>query len=237
MFTERTVLKGAEEMRMEEMEGRKVSLEILDKDLLDKENKFLPSEVLRVVEERVFEVAMPVIKGSYYYIPKGISLNIYFEESGEKTGSFMLYQATVEDAKKEGQFPCFLIKINGVGKKTQRRNFYRLSNTGLLDDIVINGDKDDVRFAIIDISASGAKLTSNKDARKGQIIKFNISLESGESVIVKGKVLRVQKSNEKYKSHKYELAIEFCDVLLYQEDVLVKYIASKQRKELYLTNK
>ncbi len=237
MFNERIVIKGEEEMRMEEMEGRMVSLEILDRDLLDKENKFLPSEVLRVVEERVVEVAMPVVKGNYYYVPKGIRLNIYFEESGEKTGSFMLYQATVEDAKREGQFPCFLIKINGDGKKTQRRNFFRLNNTGLLDDIVVNGEKDDTRLVISDLSASGAKLTSNKDVHKGKIIEFNISLESGESIVVKGKVLRVQKSNVKYKSQKYELAIEFCDVLPYQEDVLVKYISAKQRKALYLKNK
>lgn len=86
---------------------------------------------------------------------------------------------------------------------------------------------------MIDIIASGAKLTSNKEAQKGQIVELNISLEGGENVIVKGKALRVQKSNEEHKSHKYELEIELCDVLSCLEDVLLRYIASKQSKELY----
>lgn len=225
-------------MSMVDFEGKPISIEVVDKEFADKENKYLYSEIINVVEENLIEIAIPIVKSNYFYLSKGVALKIYCELDHEKSGEFILYSAMIEETKKERSIPSFLIKIKGEGKKTQRRNFFRLNNeAGIVDDIIINDNKDDTRYSICDISASGARLTSNKELQKGQIIKFTIFTEKGESVVVKGKVLRVQKFDKKYKSHKYKSGIEFFDLLPYKEDLIVKYILAKQRKLLHSRNR
>lgn len=225
-------------MNMMDSEGKPISIEVVDKKYADKENKYLYSEITNVIKKNLIEIAAPIVKSNYFYIPKGAALKIYCEQNQENSKEFLLYSAKIEEIKKDRNIPSFLIKIKGKGKKTQRRSFFRLNNdAGIVDDIIINDNKDDVRYSICDISASGARLTSNKELQKGQIIKLTIFTEKGENLVVKGKVLRTQKSEEKYKSQKYESGIDFFDILPYKEDLIVKYILAKQRNLLYSKNR
>jgi c-di-GMP-binding flagellar brake protein YcgR len=220
------------------LETKKIKIEVLDDRLNRDWGNHFASEVLNVLENQKMEIGVPVIRGYHYFLPLGVKLNIFYNPQDTNKSDFIVLPAVILGVQKEETIPYFTVKITGDSYKTQRRKFFRLVGApSLTEDVQINDGREDARFSVLDLSASGAKIASNKEFKKGQIIKLKINLDVQESIHVKGKVVRVFKSDEKYKSQKFEMGIDFIELVPYEQDAIVRYVVKKQRRMLYFRKK
>lgn len=190
------------------------------------ENEEYTSRVISLDSEIELMVENPSKEGKEVHFLNGTKLDVVFQLE-----NLDLYSFETEIVAKVRE-KINLLKLRRIGevKKLQRRNFYRVKSD--LDVIVrMSGDVIFEETIILDISGGGLKFLSRQDFKLGDLVELNITL-LGEDLDLEAKVVKVDKIG----FGKSEVSVEFYDLYEDDQNVIVKYVFEKQRREIKRRN-
>ncbi len=171
-------------------------------------------------------VENPSKEGKEVRFLNGTKLDVVFQVENHGLHSF----ETEIVAKVREKINLLKLRRLGEVKKLQRRNFYRVKSD--LDVIVRRlGDVIFEETIILDISGGGLKFLSRQDFKLGDLVELNITL-LGEDLDLEAKVVKVDKIG----FGKSEVSVEFYDLYEDDQNVIVKYVFEKQRREIKRRN-
>lgn len=190
------------------------------------ENEEYASRVISLDSEIELMVENPSKEGKEVRFLNGTRLDVVFQVENHGLHSF----ETEIVAKVREKINLLKLRRLGEVKKLQRRNFYRVKSD--LDVIVRRlGDVIFEETIILDISGGGLKFLSRQDFKLGDIVELNITL-LGEDLDLEAKVVKVDKIG----FGKSEVSVEFYDLYEDDQNVIVKYVFEKQRREIKRRN-
>lgn len=190
------------------------------------ENEEYASRVISLDSEIELMVENPSKEGKEVRFLNGTKLDVVFQVENHGLHSF----ETEIVAKVREKINLLKLRRLGEVKKLQRRNFYRVKSE--LDVIVRrSGDVIFEETIILDISGGGLKFLSRQDFKLGDIVELNITL-LGEDLDLEAKVVKVDKIG----FGKSEVSVEFYDLYEDDQNVIVKYVFEKQRREIKRRN-
>ncbi|MBS6062372.1 flagellar brake protein [Criibacterium bergeronii] len=190
------------------------------------ENEEYASRVISLDSEIELMVENPSKEGKEVRFLNGTRLDVVFQVENHGLHSF----ETEIVAKVREKINLLKLRRLGEVKKLQRRNFYRVKSD--LDVIVRRlGDVIFEETIILDISGGGLKFLSRQDFKLGDLVELNITL-LGEDLDLEAKVVKVDKIG----FGKSEVSVEFYDLYEDDQNVIVKYVFEKQRREIKRRN-
>lgn len=190
------------------------------------ENEEYASRVISLDSEIELMVENPSKEGKEVHFLNGTRLDVVFQVENHDLHSF----ETEIVAKVREKINLLKLRRLGEVKKLQRRNFYRVKSD--LDVIVRRlGDVIFEETIILDISGGGLKFLSRQDFKLGDLVELNITL-LGEDLDLEAKVVKVDKIG----FGKSEVSVEFYDLYEDDQNVIVKYVFEKQRREIKRRN-
>lgn len=190
------------------------------------ENEEYTSRVISLDSEIELMVENPSKEGKEVHFLNGTKLDVVFQLENLDLHSF----ETEIVAKVREKINLLKLRRIGEVKKLQRRNFYRVKSD--LDVIVrMSGDVIFEETIILDISGGGLKFLSRQDFKLGDLVELNITL-LGEDLDLEAKVVKVDKIG----FGKSEVSVEFYDLYEDDQNVIVKYVFEKQRREIKRRN-
>ena len=190
------------------------------------ENEEYASRVISLDSEIELMVENPIKEGKEVHFLNGTKLDVVFQVENHDLHSF----ETEIVAKVREKINLLKLRRLGEVKKLQRRNFYRVKSD--LDVIVRRlGDVIFEETIILDISGGGLKFLSRQDFKLGDLVELNITL-LGEDLDLEAKVVKVDKIG----FGKSEVSVEFYDLYEDDQNVIVKYVFEKQRREIKRRN-
>ena len=190
------------------------------------ENEEYASRVISLDSEIELMVENPSKEGKEVRFLNGTKLDVVFQVENHGLHSF----ETEIVAKVREKINLLKLRRLGEVKKLQRRNFYRVKSD--LDVIVRRlGDVIFEETIILDISGGGLKFLSRQDFKLGDLVELNITL-LGEDLDLEAKVVKVDKIG----FGKSEVSVEFYDLYEDDQNVIVKYVFEKQRREIKRRN-
>lgn len=190
------------------------------------ENEEYASRVISLDSEIELMVENPSKEGKEVRFLNGTKLDVVFQVENHGLHSF----ETEIVAKVREKINLLKLRRLGEVKKLQRRNFYRVKSE--LDVIVRrSGDVIFEETIILDISGGGLKFLSRQDFKLGDLVELNIAL-LGEDLDLEAKVVKVDKIG----FGKSEVSVEFYDLYEDDQNVIVKYVFEKQRREIKRRN-
>lgn len=190
------------------------------------ENEEYASRVISLDSEIELMVENPSKEGKEVHFLNGTRLDVVFQVENHGLHSF----ETEIVAKVREKINLLKLRRLGEVKKLQRRNFYRVKSD--LDVIVRRlGDVIFEETIILDISGGGLKFLSRQDFKLGDLVELNITL-LGEDLDLEAKVVKVDKIG----FGKSEVSVEFYDLYEDDQNVIVKYVFEKQRREIKRRN-
>ncbi|TRW28628.1 hypothetical protein FL857_00650 [Criibacterium bergeronii] len=190
------------------------------------ENEEYASRVISLDSEIELMVENPSKEGKEVRFLNGTKLDVVFQVENHGLHSF----ETEIVAKVREKINLLKLRRLGEVKKLQRRNFYRVKSE--LDVIVRrSGDVIFEETIILDISGGGLKFLSRQDFKLGDLVELNITL-LGEDLDLEAKVVKVDKIG----FGKSEVSVEFYDLYEDDQNVIVKYVFEKQRREIKRRN-
>nr|WP_308592477.1 PilZ domain-containing protein [uncultured Criibacterium sp.] len=190
------------------------------------ENEEYASRVISLDSEIELMVENPIKEGKEVHFLNGTRLDVVFQVENHDLHSF----ETEIVAKVREKINLLKLRRLGEVKKLQRRNFYRVKSD--LDVIVRRlGDVIFEETIILDISGGGLKFLSRQDFKLGDLVELNITL-LGEDLDLEAKVVKVDKIG----FGKSEVSVEFYDLYEDDQNVIVKYVFEKQRREIKRRN-
>lgn len=190
------------------------------------ENEEYASRVISLDSEIELMVENPSKEGKEVHFLNGTKLDVVFQVENLGLHSF----ETEIVAKVREKINLLKLRRLGEVKNLQRRNFYRVKSD--LDVIVrMSGDVIFEETIILDISGGGLKFLSRQDFKLGDLVELNITL-LGEDLDLEAKVIKVDKIG----FGKSEVSVEFYDLYEDDQNVIVKYVFEKQRREIKRRN-
>ncbi len=194
--------------------------------------KKFKAKVYKVISEDELLLSAPLERGQVYRIWPGEDVLVTFYKP-----NMGLYDFYIENIiyKKMGQLSAIVVKKSSPIKKTQRREYFRVSYLQKVE--ILEKDKKEAlevakavsAYSILegrDISGGGFRAVSNISFDDGEEVKGRAMLDN-RSVEFKAKVRRVSTINDG--PAKYDIAFEFVDL---EKDVLeniISYIFKKER--------
>ena len=169
------------------------------------------SKVQDIINSNEFLISPPTTEYEKWLM-RDVSI-AFMRESG-------LYSAPAKITNVVKDNEIFLLHIIVLDKfaRFQRRKFYRLK----IDlDIIIN---DTIKAKTIDISGNGMLIESKNEFKVDDKIEGNIDLESN---IIPFKAIVVRCDDSKHKDF-CEISLSFVDLKKKTQDIIVKFIHSKQ---------
>ena len=175
------------------------------------ENEEYASRVISLDSQIELMVENPSKEGKEVRFLNGTRLDVVFQVENHGLHSF----ETEIVAKVREKINLLKLRRLGEVKKLQRRNFYRVKSD--LDVIVRR--------------LGGLKFLSRQDFKLGDLVELNITL-LGEDLDLEAKVVKVDKIG----FGKSEVSVEFYDLYEDDQNVIVKYVFEKQRREIKRRN-
>jgi len=174
------------------------------------------------------KVGMPIYKGAYIKIPKGVKLSI----RAYSKNTLYLFKSIVYSLGKEGSIRFLMVNVPEEIYRIQRRNYVRiplceegffyLKDEHELDNIEKTQIAEKFRFVTKDFSAGGAAIVTKKDLCIGDKILININLK--DEVILNNVEAQVVRKIGKTQFGDNIYGIKFLGITRNLEKELVKFV-------------
>ncbi|WFD11696.1 flagellar brake protein [Tepidibacter hydrothermalis] len=198
--------------------GDKLEIEFIDGYI--ENDKRLTSQLMEIISEDEYVVAMPIYKGRLINIPKGSNVNISY--SIQNKGIYCFDAKVVY--RNSGDVAYIKIKQINETKIKQRRNYYRLHVSNKIsvynkEDFVANGYTKD-------LSEGGLKFISDVKLDLNTVVICKLLIDD-EELTIKSQVIR---SNVYEKNlEQFEISLKFIELSKNIRDYIVAYIFRQQR--------
>ena len=137
-------------------------------------------------------------------------------------------------------FPITRFKLMHDGEKSLRRNAFRLNLEAMVVFSIVEEDgnqSEKNEGKIIDLSAGGARIHTNREINKGELLNLSIQLEK-DLIIAFGDIRysepaptsTVRQQNQP--TYAYQYGISFVMLADSDQEKIIRYIYQKQRQEL-----
>lgn len=199
--------------------GEKLEIQTVDA-YIDQE-KNLVSQLLEIVCEGEYLIAVPIHDGNLIPIPIGSDIWIYY--SVDSKGIFY-FKAKVTDRIKDA-ISYLKIKQSNETKTIQRRDYFRIDVNIPVEIYTLDNEFISSGYAK-DLSGGGLKFISNKKLELNEELCCKINIEGKEST-VKGKVIRSIMYEKD--STQFQMGIKFLELDEKIRNFIVSYIFKQQR--------
>ena len=208
--------------------------------------KRFKSNVYKVIEENLVLISAPIEQGRLFSLHGGE--NVVIEFNKENTGLYTFY-SNVVSIKKTGSLTAVIVKKSSSVKKTQRRDYFRLSyfedfNVAKCDineeprekykidknGIIIEEYEDDrIHYNLSgrDLSGGGFRAFTDETFELGEYLEGSFYIGRRE-ILFRAKVVRFQKIDDPI--YKNEVACEFYEMDDRVRAEIISYIFVKERK-------
>jgi c-di-GMP-binding flagellar brake protein YcgR len=126
--------------------------------------------------------------------------------------------------------PLLLIEKADSAIRIQRRDYFRLEVTGVVDIYKKIDDKSDPKkiseARLLDISGGGIQIQSKNNFEKEEEILLNLKNILDPKKLIKSKIVRKQKENDIL----YNYGVEFIDIEEEKKEEIIQWIFAYQRK-------
>ena len=192
----------------------------------DKNYKCLVTDI----DEEWTKINIPVCEDEYLSLYSGevIEINMYLD-----SGKCYNFNSKVLSRGKEGNISYYKLGMPFNIKRIQRRSYFRVGVLNLAHYRNItnfdNNDLDDIPYTeamMIDLSGGGVKLKINEDVQVNDILSIKMNIK-GSDIIVKGEVVRVQRSGD----NENLCGIKFLDISQSQIDKIIEELFEIMRKQ------
>lgn len=189
--------------------------------------EYYTSQVLDVIDEKVFLIGGPIKKSQLILIHSGDIINISYIVENKGIYSFDAKVLSRESS------PIYTLKVERISKikKNQQRKHFRLclkKDVKKIHEIENNNEcviyKEKCKSK--DISGGGMRLYCNYRHRLGDEVICRFKIEDSE-VNVKAIVKRIKELDSF--NYKYSIGVSFVDIGEADRDDLIRYIFEKQR--------
>ncbi|MCL2840393.1 MAG: PilZ domain-containing protein [Defluviitaleaceae bacterium] len=143
------------------------------------------------------------------------------------------YTATLVAYTEVDGFDVLRFKLEDGGEKIQRRSAYRFAYTLNVSFSVVysSGEQSEREEGlIIDLSAGGAKMYSDKKMTIGHLL--NIDLQLGDNFLVAFADVRTVMDLPRGSRYKYQYGFRFTMMPQVDQEVIIRYMYKLQREEL-----
>lgn len=198
-------------------------------------NKVFVTKIEDIWDEKYFSAYIPIHSTQLIVLPRGF--NYHLEVYTHTKGIVSCTARVIEYFKKDGLRYMSMEILSDI-VKTQRRDFFRLDVALPLKftkiDLHSDSDNDDsyvqmFNGIIRDIGGGGIRFIADVELLPNDLLQCVIVINK-QYIISAGKILdKVKIENAKYK---YQYRIKFTTISQYDQDKIVKYIFSVQRKIL-----
>jgi c-di-GMP-binding flagellar brake protein YcgR len=210
-------------------EGNKIEITMKDGGA----NQSFASQVDEAKKRDDILIVMPVMYNRLIKLPVGEHYNMLFHT---QQGMFS-FDASVTGYTKDGNINLLKVKLNDEGKRIVRRSHFRFKveipvkitrlNDELLDldvsqEILLDG-------IVKNLSGGGMILLVDDDIPNKQRVKCLLNIE-GQLIIILGTVL--DRLNARRGKDGFEYRVMFSGLTQADEDIIVQYVFTEQRKEL-----
>lgn len=193
------------------------------------------SQVENILDKDHLMVLVPISYGQIVRIPVGDMYScLFITDKG-----MIRFDTAIQEIIKEDGFNLMKIKLLSEGEKMQRREFFRFTCLLPLKYTVINdaGGQETPQAMhegiIKDVGGGGIRFVSNEHIEEGAKIKCLILLNEDYFIII-GMVLHRQSFPKSV--YKYQYRAAFIDILPNEQERIVQFIFSEQRKNLARTS-
>lgn len=225
--------------------GNKIEIQALEqaRDIEEKEQKKgYQSQVLDILSEDRFEIAMPMEKSKLILLPVGAEYDLYIYTPA---GVYQCYANVIDRYKSDNRY-ILLMELASNLRKFQRREYFRLSCA--LDMNVRPLEKEEVeaveknsnalvpglplkRSVIVDISGGGIRFVGDYAYEPESLVycKYNLAVggASKEYTLV-AKVLMVRELEDKPGT--YEHRAQYINIDTSDREEIIKFIFEQERK-------
>lgn len=203
---------------------------LLDLEIEEKGFKGTYRSILYEYDQKLnlAKIGMPIYKGAYIKIPKGVKLSI----SAYSKKTLYLFKSIVYSLGKEGNIRFLMVNVPEEIYRVQRRNYVRipfceegffyLKDEYELDNIEKTQIAEKFRFVTKDFSAGGAAIVTKKDLCIGDKILININLK--DEVILNNVEAQVVRKIGKTQFGDNIYGIKFLGITRNLEKELVKFV-------------
>ncbi len=199
--------------------GEKLEIQTAD-DYIGKDENLI-SQLLEIISEEEFLIAIPIHNKNLVPIPIGNKVLVYY--SVDSKGVFY-FTAKVIDRKND-RIPYLKIQQVSETKIIQRRDYFRLQISISMQIYNLENEMIEEVYTK-DISGGGMRFISNKKLDLNEEIYCKINIEE-ENYIIKSKVIRsdIYESNMK----QFDIGIRFLEIDEKTKNSIIGYIFKQQR--------
>lgn len=181
-------------------------------------------------EEESLLIAIPVTDGVYLTLNAEDVIDQVFYDT---KGNVFKYKTKVIKRVTDNQIPFYKVTLPYNVEKIQRRDYVRVNTAESieykLDEKMKKYEKDETPYGkglLLDLSGGGMRFIGSKEVSHGSIIKANVKYEN-ETVEVKGKIVRVEKTKDK----KFIYGISFMDISNSAREKIIRLVFTIMRKQ------
>ena len=226
--------------------GNKVDIQKMTRVRLTKEEEdkkpVYRSQVYEVISDSKLEIIMPMEKGKLILLPADTEYDLCFLAT---SGRYQCLARLDKRYKRDNAY-LLLFELAGGLRKSQRRDYYRLSVTLELGSRVMQPDDMDLvdqdvyelseigalkRSVVADISGGGLRFVANFAYQKGDMIhcRFTLNLDGApKEYNLIAKVLQVQEKLNR--SGVFEHRAQFVVISDSEREEIIRYIFEEERK-------
>ena len=195
--------------------GKKIEISYEGKE----QEEYFVSNVMEILDENTYVLAMPIVKGNIYPLELGSTIEIYYYI--EEIGLFY-FSSKVESRQREPIAQMTVKRVSEI-KKIQRRNYFRLK-VSFPVTVKINQEQDIIGYAK-DLSAGGMKISVSKKILEKESLEVRFEIDD-VTLKIQGSVLRSDLENS---SQTYDTGIKFLNLSESDINTIMKYLFKKQR--------
>lgn len=195
--------------------GKKIEISYEGKE----QEEYFVSNVMEILDEDTYVLAMPIVKGNIYPLELGSTIDIYYYI--EEIGLFY-FSSKVESRQREPIAQMTVKRVSDI-KKIQRRNYFRLK-VSFPVTIKIKEDQEVIGYAK-DLSAGGMKVSVSKKILKKENLEVRFEIDD-VTLKIQGSVIRSELENS---SQTYDTGIKFLNLSESDINTIMKYLFKKQR--------
>lgn len=205
--------------------GTRFELEILDING-EKVGRTYISQLLEHQDDNLLIISAPISEARLVYIPDNMPIRLTFVHNPQ---GLLGFSAMVRSKVFRGNIAMMIVEPENGVDKIQRRMNYRL-------DVVLDvlmwlpdpNEKNPIKAYTKNVSGSGLCVISEINIPKRTEIKVELSLAKDLSISAKCAILR-NIPTELRKGKGYELGMNFTDISMKSQDVLIKFLFDRQR--------
>lgn len=191
------------------------------------------SQVEKIISADEIVVHVPISYGQLVRLSMKEQYSmLFFTERGLTS-----FDAKIIGYSRECDLQFMTVRLLSEGERIQRREFFRFDcllpiKFSLIGQAKKEEESDDVKFSdgvIKDIGGGGIRFASNESVEEKERLKCVIMLKDDCFVLI-GKILYKQYYPES--AYKYQYRAQFVGILASEQEKIVQYIFSEQRKLL-----